>query len=156
MILRRYAPDDCAACWQLFYRAVQIGAAGFYDQAQRDVWCATPPEPTPARNARLAEATTWVALTDGHLAGFMSLEHDGYLDMAFVDPDHMGQGVAVALHDHLIQSARNAGLDQLTTHASHLARRFFARQGWQVVRPDNVTKNGVTLPRFEMQLTLKD
>ncbi|MFT4962327.1 MAG: putative acetyltransferase [Paracoccaceae bacterium] len=154
--LRLYTPDDCAPCWLLFYRAVQIGAAKFYDQAQRDVWCATLPEPTPARNARLADATTWLAEDDGRLVGFMSLEADGHLDMAFVDPDYMGQGVAAALHNRLIQSARDAGQTQLTTEASLLAERFFTRQGWQMLAPDTVEKNGVSLPRYLMQLTLKD
>jgi putative acetyltransferase len=154
--LRRYEPDDCAACWLLFYRAVQIGAAGHYDQAQRDVWCAAPPAPTPERNARLAEATTWLAEDEGRLIGFMSLENDGHLDMAFVDPDYMGQGVARALHDRTMQSARDADLTQLKTEASLLAERFFTRQGWQVTAPDTVKRGGVSLPRYLMQITLKE
>ena len=156
LTLRRYEPDDCAACWQLFYCAVQIGAAEFYDQAQRDMWCAAPPELTPERNARLADAVTWVAENAGKLVGFMSLKADGHLDMAFVDPDHMGQGVAVALHTRLIQSARDAGLTELYTEASHLARRFFQRQGWQVTKPETIERNGISLPRFLMQISLKD
>lgn len=154
--LRRYASKDCAACWLLFYRAVQIGAANFYDQAQRDAWCETLSEPTPERNARLADATTWLAEDNGHLIGFMSLEADGHLDMAFVDPDYMGQGVAAALHEHLIQSAQDAGLTQLNTEASLLAERFFTRQGWQVTAPDIVEKDGVSIPRTLMQITLKE
>lgn len=156
LTLRRYEPDDCAACWLVFYRAVQIGAARFYNQAQRDIWCAAQPAATPERNARLADAITWVAESSGKLVGFMSLKTDGHLDMAFVDPDHMGQGVAVALHHNLIQSARNAGITQLHTKASHLARRFFLRQGWQVVRPETVQRDGVSLPRFVMQITLEE
>lgn len=154
--LRRYTPEDCAACWQLFYRAVQTGAAKFYDQAQRDVWCAVPPDPTPQRNARLADATTWLAEDNGRLIGFMSLETDGHLDMAFVDPDYMGRGIAYVLHDRLMQSARDAGLTTLKTEASLLAEPFFTRQGWQVVAPDTVVKDGVSLPRYLMQVTLKE
>lgn len=154
--LHRYTPEDCAACWLLFYRAVQIGAAKFYDQAQRDAWCAVPPDPTPKRNARLENATTWLAEDDGRLIGFMSLEADGHLDMAYVDPDYMGQGVATSLHNRLIQSARDAGLTQLRTETSLLAERFFTRQGWQVVAPDTVTRDGVSIPRYLMQITLKD
>lgn len=162
--LHRYMPEDCAACWLLFYRAVQIGAEKFYDQAQRDAWCdawcdaccAAPPDPTPERNARLADATTWLAMDNGRLIGFMSLEADGHLDMAYVDPDYMGQGVAAALHDRIVQSARDAGLTQLRTEASHLAERFFTRQDWQVVTPETVTRDGVSIPRYLMQINLED
>ncbi len=154
--LRRYEPEDCAACWLLFYRAVQIGAAEFYDQSQRDVWCAAPPDPSPERNARLADATTWLAEDNGRLVGFMSLEADGHLDMAFVDPDYMGLGVARALHDRLMQSARDAGLTQLNTEASPVAEHFFSRQGWQMVAPDTVVRDGVSLPRYLMQITLEE
>ncbi|MBV1895308.1 MAG: GNAT family N-acetyltransferase [Rhodobacteraceae bacterium] len=152
--LRRYAPNDCAACWQVFYRAVQIGAAKVYNQAQRNVWCATLPRPTVERNARLADATTWVAKDTDRLIGFMSLEANGHLDMAFVDPDYMGQGVAYALHNRLIQSARKSGLTKLTTEASLMAEPFFARQGWQMITPDTVKRGGVSLPRYLMQIAL--
>lgn len=153
-VLRHYTPKDCAACWQVFYRAVQIGSAEFYDQAQRDVWCASPPDPTPERNARFADATTWVAQDNDRLIGFMSVEADGHLDMAFVDPDYIGQGVAYVLHDRLIQSARESGLTKLTTEASLMAKQFFIRQGWQMIAPDTVERDGVSLPRYRMQMTL--
>ena len=86
----------------------------------------------------------------------MSLESDRHLDMAFVDPDYMGQGVAYALHNRVIQSAHDAGLTILKTEASLLAHPFFSRQGWQVVAPDTVVKDGVSLPRYLMQITLKE
>lgn len=153
--IRPYAAQDCAVCWQVFFDAVQTGAQDHYSQTQRDAWCASAPEPTPENCARLAEATTFVAQADAAIIGFMSVDPDGHLDMAFVAPDYMGRGVAAALHDSLLRSARAQGLPRLTTEASHLARSFFARNGWRVVEPETVMRAGVPLERFRMDLKLE-
>lgn len=155
-LVRAYDDSDCAACWGIFFRAVQIGAKGHYDQAQRDAWCPELPSPTPERCARLSRADTFVACDGKTVIGFMSLENDGHLDMAFVAPDHMGRGVATALHARVLQAARERGLTRLVTEASHLARGMFARQGWHVTAPETVTRNGVALDRFRMELTLEE
>lgn len=154
--VRPYALQDCACCWRVFFDAVQTGAQDHYDQAQRDAWCASVPEPTDENCARLAEAATFVAQADSAIVGFMSLQKNGHLDMAFVAPDHMGRGVAAALYDSVLHSARAQGQTRLTTDASHLARRFFARKGWREIKAETVTRAGVSLMRFRMELQLEE
>lgn len=153
--VRPYAAQDCAGCWQVFFDAVQGGTQDHYDQAQRDAWCAHVPEPTPANCARLSDVTTFVAHVGSSVVGFMSMEADGHLDMAFVAPAYMRRGVAAALHDNVLQSARKMHLCQMTTEASHLARRFFARQGWREIEAETVMRDGVPLERFRMDLKLE-
>lgn len=154
--VRPFRLADCAACWAVFHRAVQIGARDHYTQAQRDAWSPEPPVATADSCARLEQAITRVACdtADHRIVGFMSLLDTGYLDMAFVDPDHMGRGVADALHAALIAEARSRGFTRLTTDASHLARSFLTRHGWTLCAPETVTRNGVSLTRFRMTLTL--
>lgn len=153
--VRPYAAEDCAGCWQVYFDAIQTGAQGHYDQAQRDAWSASVTEPTPENCARLADAMTCVAHRGKIIIGFMSMETNGHLDMAFVTPEHMRHGVATALHDNLLQSARANGLNRLTTDASHLARRFFERKGWRMIEPETVMRDGVPLERFRMDLKLE-
>jgi putative acetyltransferase len=155
LTVRPYRAQDCAACWAVFHRAVQIGAQTHYTQAQRNAWSPHQPEATPQRCATLGRNTTLVACTDGALIGFMSLEPTGHLDLAFVDPDHAGRGVARALHDRLVTTAIGLGLTRLTADASHLARPFLSRQGWRVITPETIRRNGVELERFKMDLTLE-
>lgn len=156
--VRPYAAADCAACWSVFHRAVQIGARAHYTQAQRDAWSPEQPMPGAERCARLMQAMTLVAVhpADQSVIGFMSLLKSGHLDMAFVDPGHMGSGVADALHQAVIATARDNGLNQLTTDASHLARRFLDRHGWALCAPETIMRNGVSLTRFRMTLSLGD
>lgn len=167
--LRPWRSTDGPACDAVFFRAVREGAAGFYDAAQRAAWA---PDPDEAGDGdadgdgdgdadgdadggdRLAGQWCLVAERAGAVVGFMSLTPAGYLDMAFVLPEEMGRGTAGALHDALIDRARAAGLARLDTHASHLARRFLARRGWQVEAAETVDRRGQRLDRFRMSIDL--
>lgn len=153
MQVRKGTPADLPACFRVMYRSVRDGAGRFYTDAQRTAWM---PQATP-QNAwldRLALQHLWVAETDGQIIGFMTIEPNGHLDFAYVTPDHMGTGVAAALHAALLAWAHSAGLSQLHTEASHFARRFFQRVGWQLVGPETVIRNGQQLERFRLVLPL--
>ncbi|MDU9002616.1 GNAT family N-acetyltransferase [Sedimentitalea todarodis] len=153
--VRPYVAADCAGCWHVFFDAVQTGARHHYSQAQRDAWCASVPAPTLENCARLGDALTCVAHRGETVIGFMTLERNGHLDMAFVTPDDMGRGVAGALHESVLQSARAHGLGHLTADASHLARKFLARHGWHEIEAETVMRAGVPLERFRMELKLE-
>ncbi|MDK3072341.1 GNAT family N-acetyltransferase [Sedimentitalea sp. JM2-8] len=157
-LVRPYQAEDCAACWAVFHRAVQIGARNHYTEAQRNAWSPSMPRPTRSRCARLMQAMTLVACdpVDNTVIGFMSLLGDGHLDMAFVEPDRMGRGVAGMLHDGILARARENGLTRLTTDASHLARPFLMRRGWRVIAPETIGRKGIELERFRMDLQIGD
>jgi putative acetyltransferase len=151
--IRPYRPDDRGAVAGVYYRAVREGAAAFYDEAQREAWA---PRDTPdlTRPDKLLGQWCWVAEAGGKVTGFMSLCADGYLDMAFVIPEVMGRGHAALLYDALLAKARAEGLARLSVHASHLARRFLARRGWQVDEVQMHPANGQVFERFAMSLDL--
>lgn len=151
--VRPYRPEDRAACALVFYRAVREGAASAYDAAQREAW-APSPDPDHDTPDKLLGQWCWVAERDGTVTGFMSLEPSGYLDMAFVLPEEMGKGTAPALYSVLIAKARDERLPRLTVIASHLARRFFARQGWVLARAEDLAADGQIYEVFRMSLDL--
>lgn len=154
--IRPYAAADRAGCHRVFYRAVHEGAAEVYDAAQRAAW-APVSEPDRRKPDKLLEQWAWVAETaKGEILGFLSLRCDGYLDMAFVLPEARGTAVAPTLLRTLVAKARAEKLDRLTTHASHLARRFLGKHGWQVDFAESAPRNGQTLDRFGMSITLKE
>jgi len=154
MRIRPFEPADASQCAALFYRAVHEGAAEKYSDAQRRAWA--PAVPSAAAFAeRLGDAATFVAEGPGApderaIEGFMSLFDYGYLDMAFVAPERRGTGLALRLYTAIEEHARGCGISRLTTHASLLAKPFFARRGWQVAEPESVGRDGVLIPRFLM------
>jgi len=150
--LRPYTDADAQALHHIFRRAVHEGAAQHYTKAQRDAWA---PEDHHGPNwpNRLSRQITVIAETDTTQGpqGFMTLGHDGYLDFAYVLPEQMGQGLADALHDRLLEIARNKGLTRLETEASHLARRFFVKSGWRELAAQTVERGGVQIENFRME-----
>ena len=139
---------------EVYYRAVREGAKGAYSEAQLEAW-APQVEPNWDKPDKLLDQWAWVAVEDqGRMLGVMSLDHTGYLDMAFVIPEAKGTKVAPSLYAALISQARDAGLTHLTVRASILARRFFLKQGWQVDRRHMHEAAGQIYETYLMSLTL--
>jgi len=151
--IRAYHPDDAEALADVFYEAIHQGTGKHYTPAQQQAWAPNPGMPTTWPN-RLATLDVWVAQIDGEVAGFMAATPQGYIDFAYVRPRWMGRAVAQALYDVILERARVSNLKRMTTHASLLARPFFAKQGWQVDEMEIVDRNGEQLKRFAMSLTL--
>ncbi|MGS4944722.1 N-acetyltransferase family protein [Meridianimarinicoccus sp. RP-17] len=152
--VRPYREEDAPVLARIFDRAVREGAASAYDATQRAAWAGAIDAP-PEWCQRLSEEITLVAERDGQMAGFMTLGRDGFLDLAFVLPEAMGTGVAAALHDRVLAEAESRGLFRLTTEASHIARRFFIKQGWREMGEIQVDLGGTTLTSFSMEKRLR-
>jgi len=147
--IRRFRESDAAAAARVFFDSVHRATRSYYDAAQRQAWAPRIPD-TDAWRARIMPQIAFVAERDGAVIGFMTLRTDGHLDLAFVAPEAVGQGVAKALYDAILREAIAAGITRLTTEASLMARPFFARQGWTVLCEQAVARDGVTLTRFQM------
>lgn len=149
--VRSYTPEDAAPLGQVFFRAVREGAGDRYSKAERAAWCQRLPE-GPKWEERLASQEVVVAARDQQQVGFMTVALDkNYLDLAYVLPEEMGKGVAAAMYAVLMGRVKAAGLTWLYVDASHFARPFFEKQGWQLIRPQAFERDGQTLHNFRME-----
>ncbi len=141
----RSHPRDTAALGRLMYRSVRDGATA-YSKRERAAWM-------PARRTgrawarRLAGQQIWVARRVAGPVGFLSLRRDHYVDLAFVAPEAIGQGVFSAMMRVLLDAA---GDRALKTHASLHAQAAFAAHGFQVVHHETKLVRGQRLRRAEM------
>lgn len=152
-LIRLFRDEDAAATAQVIFDSIRVGARDHYDDAQRRAWIPEVPE-TDEWLARLKPHYVLIAERDRIVIGFMTLTADGLIDLAFVAPDAIGQGVAKALYDALLVEARSRGQTRLRVAASLLARPFFERQGWSVSEEETVIRSGVALRRFRMEIDL--
>ena len=129
-VIRPFRPSDAQPTRDVFVRAVREGAATRYSAEEIAAWLRDPAMPEGWGNW-LAGHITFVAEEAGGITGFMMVERDGYLNMAFVLPEVMGKGTADRLYAEILTAARALHLPRLTVFASRQARRFFARHGWQ-------------------------
>ena len=146
-------PGDAAVLGEIYYLAVNEGAAEHYSDAERGAWAPEVPSGR-AWAQRLKPLTTFVAEAGGQVVGFMSLRDDGYLDLAFVRPEWRGRGAAVALYLVLEDHARASGMRWLGTEASRLARPFFLKNGWREIASQQVKIRNVWLENFRMDKRL--
>lgn len=150
MNIRPYRAADLESVAQIFTEAVHELATACYDQEQRSAWAPRPPDHSHWRQ-RLEALQTIVAEIDCELAGFLSYEADGHIDLLYTAPACARRGVATALYRHaegILLSSATAGL---FTEASKTALPFFERLGFRVVEEQSVDVRGVTLPRYAMR-----
>lgn len=151
--IRRFRDADAEATARVFFAAVRVGTADHYAEAQRRAWCPALPE-GPDWRARLAGPACWVAVSGGEVVGFMTLDRTGYIDLAFVHPDHAGAGVGARLYAMVEEAARADGVERLSVKASLAAQPFFARHGFVVIRENAVALRGAVLANVTMEKPL--
>lgn len=153
MQLERYQPGEAAALAELFYQTVHAVCTEDYTPAQLDAW-ADGQVNIAAWEKSFLTHDTLVARMEGKIVGFADLD-GGYLDRLYVHKNHQREGIATALVQALEKLAVSRGELCMTTHASITARSFFEKQGYRVIREQQVERKGLLLTNFVMEKTLK-
>lgn len=151
--IRPYQATDRAAAHHVYFRAVREGAAAHYPADELAAW-ARSPEPDLSQPDKLADQWCYVSEEAGKVTGFFSMDQTGYLDMAFVLPEVMGNGTAAALYDTVMARAKAAGLTHFTVRASHQSHRFLSRRGWHLDRMETFVEDDDTFTAAMMSLDL--
>ncbi|MCV3271637.1 GNAT family N-acetyltransferase [Roseobacter sinensis] len=151
-MIRWAAPQDAEALGQVFYSAVRDGPSP-YTEAQRAAWVRDVPS-GPRWAARLTPLRIAVAEVDGTVAGFMSIESGGYIDLAFIRPAHRGAGLFRQLAARVEDHARSKGEPLLWTHASLMAQPAFRAVGFSTIHHERVERHGEHLDRARMEKRL--
>lgn len=128
--LRPYLPADAEALSRIFRAAVEELTVDDYDEDQRAAW-ASRADDEEAFAQNLASMLTLVAMLDGQIAGFASLRGKDVIEMLYIDPEAVREGVATALIDALEKLAGARGAATLVVEASDTSNRFFQRRGYQ-------------------------
>ena len=79
---------------------------------------------------------------------------DGYFNRLYVRVDFQRRGIASRLASALEKKAREQGVKTLIVHASITARPFFEKRGYTLVKEQQVSRRGVEMINYVMQLEL--
>lgn len=145
MTIRAYQSADCKELTELFYHTVHTVNAKDYAKEQLDAW-ATGQVDLKKWDRSLQEHFSLVAVEDGVIVGFGDIDQTGYLDRLYVHSDYQGKGIGSAICEKL--EAAVSG--HIVTHASLTARPFFEKRGYQVVKEQQVERQGIFLTNFVM------
>lgn len=150
MQIRRATLKDIPSLKNLYQGTITHINRQHYNPEQISAWAATGERITSLEN-KIKEQYFYVAVTaDDLITGFASLEDDGELDMMYVHKDYQRQGIATLLITQIYKKAAELRLEKLTAYVSITARLFFEKQGFKVVKTQQVQLGGVALTNYQM------
>jgi len=152
MRIRRYERGDGAQLKAIFCGAVlQTGRRGYSDQQVR-VWASQAAE-ADEYDERAADGRLILVAVDeqNKPIAYIDLEQDGHIDHLFCRPDAGRKGVASALYDELERAAAGWKLERLYVEASEIARPFFARKGFTLIRRNEFDVEGTPMHNYVME-----
>ncbi len=154
----------------LFYSSVQAIPNSIYSEQQKNAWVSTPASPTIASNnasnntsnfstwnnqlsERLKENKenkTYLALVENKVVGFTVIK-TGYIDLLYTHPDFQRQGIASRLLGFISQKAKMKNIKRLSTDASMIAKPFFEKHNFRVIKKNTIKRGKVNLINFSME-----
>jgi putative acetyltransferase len=153
--LRPFLAEDTPVLAAIFAASVEELTGDDYSEAQQQAWVSAVDDEEKF-GKRLASELTLVATLQNSPVGFAALKGPDHIDMLYVHPSAVGQGVASMLCDALEKLAGGRGAQSLTVDASDNAQEFFLKRGYVGKQRNTVTVNGEWLANTTMQKTLAD
>jgi putative acetyltransferase len=151
--LRPFLAADTPVLAAIFVASVEELTGDDYSEAQQQAW-ASAADDEEQFGKRLASELTLIATLQNSPVGFVSLQGTDHIDMLYVHPGAVGQGVASMLCDALEKLAGSRGAKSLSVDASDNAQEFFSKRGYVGKQRNTVIVNGEWLANTTMQKTL--
>jgi putative acetyltransferase len=153
--LRPYLAEDTPVLAAIFAASIEQLTGDDYSEAQQQAW-ASAADDEEQFGKRLASELTLIATLTNSPVGFASLKGKDHIDMLYVHPSVVGQGVGSMLCDALEKLAGGRGAKTLAVDASDNALEFFARRGYVAKQRNTVIINGEWLANTTMHKTFSD
>ncbi len=138
LALRPYLADDAPLLVEIFRASVMDLTGDDYTEAQQQAWAAAADDAA-AFTKRMGNQLTLVASLEGSPVGFASLAAAGKIDMLYVHPAAVGQGVAAMLIDAIEKLANARKTETLIVDASDTASGFFQKRGYVAQQRNTVS-----------------
>jgi putative acetyltransferase len=153
--LRPFLAADTPVLAAIFVASIQELTGDDYGESQQEAWAAAADDEEQF-GQKLAGELTLIATLQNSPVGFASLRGADHIDMLYVHPSVVGQGVGAMLCDALEKLAGARGAKTLTADVSDNAQAFFSKRGYIAKQRNTVTMNGEWLANTTMQKTLAE
>ena len=153
--LRPFLAADTPVVAAIFVAAIQELTGDDYSEAQQEAWASAADDEEQFGKKRAGELTL-IATLQNSPVGFASLKGADHIEMLYVHPSAVGQGVGAMLCDALEKLAGARGAKNLTVDVSDNAQEFFLKRGYVGKQRNTVTINGEWLANTTMQKTLAE
>lgn len=150
-MIRVFQHGDHIAIAEIFTAAIHEIASEVYSEEQCLAWSAREPNYDHWRR-RCELKRPFVAVIDSSIAGFLELDPDGHIDCAYINPRYQRRGIMTALVNHAVSTCFALNIGRVYVEASICAKPMFEKAGFRVIRKQMVSRQGVELPNYQMEL----
>lgn len=147
--MRPFLIADTPRLQDLFAQSIEELTQDEYDEDQRLAWI-TRAADAEAFAKQLGANLTILVEQDGEILGFASLKGNKEIDMLYVHPYAVGQGVGSALVEAMERLAKARGAESLSVDASDTAHEFFSRRGYADVRRNTIPIDNIWVSNTTM------
>jgi putative acetyltransferase len=151
--LRPFLPEDTAIAAAIYVASIADLTGDDYSEAQQEAW-AQAGDDEASFGKRLGSQLTLIATLDSIPVGFASLKGADHIDLLYVHPNAVLQGVASTLIDALEKLASARGATGLTVDASDTALEFFMKRGYIATQRNSVPLHDEWLANTTMKKAL--
>ena len=152
--IQALSEEDLPLTLALFQKTVRQINSRDYSPEQIEAWI-NPQRTLESWKQSFQNKKALVAILNGQIAGFADMDDHGYLDRLYIDAMYQGCGAGQELVMAMENWAKTQHITTIETHASITAMPFFRHLGYQVVKKQTVTCQGVRMNHFIMTKTLK-
>ena len=153
--LRPYLPSDAPLCAAIAEASIAELTGDDYTESQQEAWIASFPDEDEL-SRRLSAQLTLIATLGESSVGFASLKGADHIDMLYVHPEAVGQGVATSLVDALEKLAASRGAKKLSADVSDTAQPFFANRGYVAQQRNSIQRGDEWLANTTMSKALEE
>ena len=155
MKIRLFRDSDAGALAAIFFSSVRQIGGQHYTAEQVAAWAPGLPDADVFTRRARDGRTLLVAIGEnGQPIAYGDLAADGHIDHIYCSPEAAGCGVARQLYEELERVARSAGITVLFVEASEPAKRFFQKQGFELIERNEFKLNGVEIHNYQMRKAL--
>lgn len=152
--LRAFVPADTATLRDLLAASFEELTQADYTEEERIAWVSVA-EDADAFCKLLEEGMTLVVEVKGDPIGFASLKENRFLNMLYVHPYHVDEGIGTMLCDALETAARKQGQTEILVESSETAVLFFERRGYKALQRNSIERYGEWLTTTTLKKVLK-
>nr|WP_313062769.1 GNAT family N-acetyltransferase [Moraxella sp. CTOTU49097] len=157
IVIRDYQPQDSKSLAKIFENAILAIDNRIYSTSQKQAWIGNHSDEF--WQSRFERTKPFVALIDKEPVGFIEFglkDRVSKIDCFYIEPKFQQQGVGQALFEKVLSVAKGNNVYQINVSASHIAKPFFEKQGFQTVQKNSVERSGVILENWLMVLQFLD
>ena len=152
--IRPFDPADTNVLRELFAQSIEYLTSVEYDDDQRLAWISAAEDPVVFED-RVWDADTFVVEVETEPAGFVTVKDGGLIDLIYVHPYFVRQGVGSMLIEKAEAIARERGKTEITADVSDTARPFFEAMGYVAKKRNLVPLEGQWLSNTTMTKALQ-